>query len=746
MNKIIKYWDEKLILPHIGNEINWIKSYLKENNIDKISYIDIGGNVGKFFDELSKEYLIEKCVIVEPSKKLFDYMVNKFKNNNQITLYNFGISNKNGFFKFDDSGIDYWSEKEINDSINLGIFKTDDSPGEVQFYETDYFFNNFNTIDPQKITFIKIDTENKDLFIIKGLTNFLLQNNIRPLILFENNYHADMSFDDATKIVNDFSEICGYETVDLNMHGDLVLNPKKNFKIKKNNHLLNKLFEIVLNFRIDKKFWNKDALTGEEYDFSRSKAAPYLKTAIKIAKLLKMSSVVEIGASRYAVTQKCLDYYSEENNAFLSPPCCGDGHSTFFFAESGFNVYSVDIDENVSTSIKWSFENLNRQIPSNLNVFIPKDGIEFLKEFNSKIDLLFLDGWDKGTYLYAEKHLEAFEASKDKLSDIHLILIDDTDFITNDGGKDKLLTPHLLNLGYIPLFNGRQTLFINTLDFEGKIFIDNKKNEITQNNILKKNILIYEENTKIIISLTTTPNRLSEIREGWGIKPAIEQLIRMSYNNYEIHLNIPYVNHKTEEEYIIPQWLIDLESSNDKLKIFRCNDYGSITKIVPTLKRIENPNTVIITVDDDLLYEDGFIEYHLKKRAEYPNSALGFAGIGGIDGSCHFCTTLEKDTKVKIIEGYKTVSYLRGFFKNDFFTDFVGQSWSDDILISAYLGKENIEKIIMNYEHDTSFNPIVESFPIIGNCPNEKSGCSLYREELVSDNHEKYYKLGFLEK
>ena len=32
------------------------------------------------------------------------------------------------------------------------------------------------------------------------------------------------------------------------------------------------------------------------------------------------------------------------------------------------------------------------------------------KNFDKKIDLLFLDGWDKGTDQYAERHLEAFLA------------------------------------------------------------------------------------------------------------------------------------------------------------------------------------------------------------------------------------------------------------------------------------------------------------------------------------------------
>lgn len=960
MNDVIKYWDDNLVAVHIGTEINWVHSYIEENNIEKISFIDIGGNVGKFFDELSKKYTIDRCIIVEPSKRLYDYMCDKFKNNPQVTVHNFGISKENGMFQFDDSGIDYWTEHGIDNSMNLGIFQMRNNSGETQFFTIDYFLENYNTIDPKKITFIKIDTESRDLYIIEGLKKYLQKHQIRPLILFENNFHADMTLDEAQTIVNDFCGFFGYESTDLSYGGDKCLIPIKNLVkekktekkyvmnsvnmeqifssiynncswgnngndkysgssgdgssaeynidyidfvkkfITENNiksvsdggcgdwrlgselyynldieyngydvyfdlitylkteynkpnfnfiHLdifgkredikssdllivkdvvqhwddptteefvewaiksnkfkfilinncvdgrngmtqvgsnggwrglssdhpifnsrgfkpvlkyhtkevmlytsntlttsntsntlsIKKIYEIINNFKIDKKFWSYTNLSGEDYE-NRSKAGPYIKTTIKIAKLLGLSNFVEIGSTRFAVSQKCIDYYNKENEAFKSPACCTDGHCGFFFAREGFTVNTVDIDINCQTQIIWSYGNIGESFPENVIMHIPKDGIEFLNECKDKIDILFLDGWDVGTPEYAEKHLEAYLAAKDKLSDVHLILIDDTDFTSKYGGKDKVLSPYLINNGYIPLFNGRQTLFINTLNVTINEVLD--ENQIF-NKELDENLTDFPN---VVLSLTTTPNRLSEVRERWGVKPVIERLLSLSYPNYEIHFNIPYINHKTQQEYIIPEWLIEYEKTNKKLKIFRCNDYGSITKIVPTLMRIENPESIIITIDDDLNYNDGFIEYHLNKRKIYPNSVLGFAGIGSIDNSCHFCTTLKKDTRVKIIEGYKTVSYLRKFFKQDFFNDFVGQSWSDDILLSAYLGKENIEKIVMNYNLDTVFNPVVESFPVINSIPNDKSGCSLYREQSVSDNSEKYYKLGFLEK
>jgi hypothetical protein len=254
--------------------------------------------------------------------------------------------------------------------------------------------------------------------------------------------------------------------------------------------------------------------------------------------------------------------------------------------------------------------------------------------------------------------------------------------------------------------------------------------------------------TQVILTLSTVPNRLSEDREDWGAKECIKDLLNLSYQNYEIHFNIPRYSVSTGEQYIIPDWLKNI--SDNRLKVFRTEDYGPITKISPTIFRVQNPDAVIITVDDDLHYCDGFIEYHLMKRKEYPNAVIGFAGLSCIDNpGIHFCTPVEKDTRVKIIEGYKTVSYLRSFFQDDFFTDFVGKHWADDIVLSAYAGKHNIPKIVVAYDKETDYTPRVDSFPVKNHLPVEFGGCRVFRDRNLPEYDKmetEFRKLGYLER
>jgi FkbM family methyltransferase len=231
INNVIEYWDNNLVERHIGTEINWLFSYLDENKINEVSYIDIGSNVGKFYDVISKKYTIKKCIMVEPSKVLFDHMSEKYLGIDSIELHNFAISDENGNYELDTSvndSINYFNEIGIDESINLGLTKLDKKKsGNTLCYSMEYFLKNINTIPLKDITFIKIDTENNDLQIIKSMTELFKNNNINPFILFENNYHNDMSDVSAKEIMSNFTKECGYEEVDLSYAGDNFIKPIK---------------------------------------------------------------------------------------------------------------------------------------------------------------------------------------------------------------------------------------------------------------------------------------------------------------------------------------------------------------------------------------------------------------------------------------------------------------------------------------------------------------------------------------
>ncbi|HTH50482.1 MAG TPA: hypothetical protein VL501_01030 [Pyrinomonadaceae bacterium] len=189
----------------------------------------------------------------------------------------------------------------------------------------------------------------------------------------------------------------------------------------------------------------------------RELAKPYLETAISLFHSRGLSRIVEIGSMRQP-----LEHPLDE----IDRRCCLDGHSSVFFAGATDDFTTVDIDF-------WTSVNAGAAIKHTLGKtadVLCRDGIEFLRENDGAIDLLYLDAWDVFLTDSAERHLEAFQAAEEDLHERSIVLIDDTDMdfdgselvlITDRAaGKGRLLVPYMESCGWTALFGGRQTLLV----------------------------------------------------------------------------------------------------------------------------------------------------------------------------------------------------------------------------------------------------------------------------------------------
>jgi hypothetical protein len=190
----------------------------------------------------------------------------------------------------------------------------------------------------------------------------------------------------------------------------------------------------------EKSFSHID-LSWEE-QMERESPKKYLEAAIELFHALDGKTIVEIGCMRQPMNHPISEVH---------PECCNDGHSTVFWCASGAQVYSADISLGaVRLAKKCIRDYCNGKI-------VWSDGLKYLKKFKGRIDLLFLDAWDvlPGTQ-YAENHLLAYLAAKDKLQKRNIVVIDDTDI--GGGGKGRLLLPVLQADGYDILVSGRQSI------------------------------------------------------------------------------------------------------------------------------------------------------------------------------------------------------------------------------------------------------------------------------------------------
>ena len=199
------------------------------------------------------------------------------------------------------------------------------------------------------------------------------------------------------------------------------------------------LSDQVLEDQVVPLYYRIDKANSEE----RGKPLPYLKIATTLVREYGLKTIVEIGSMRGP-----MDHGFDEISK-----CCVEGHSTLFFADTGAEVYTVDVNH-YCAQVLVAYTRKYR----NLHVYTA-DGIWFLKKFDRAIDLLYLDAWDviPGSN-FAEKHLEAYRAAQPHLAPSSVILIDDTDLL--NGGKGRQAIPQMIRDGFDLVTWGRQALLV----------------------------------------------------------------------------------------------------------------------------------------------------------------------------------------------------------------------------------------------------------------------------------------------
>lgn len=148
-------------------------------------------------------------------------------------------------------------------------------------------------------------------------------------------------------------------------------------------------------------------------------------------------------------------------------------------------------------------------------------------------------------------------------------------------------------------------LFYSYYDVDGYFnVIQSSLNDLDKNYSKKERA---KSEKRVVISLTTTPDRIFQM------KNTLKSLLLQSVRVDEIRLNIPYKSLKGVE-YQIPDWMLEMKS----IKIVRVEDEGPGSKLYQTV-RDEKGDTLIIVVDDDMIYQRNLVSYLVKwyyKRKE----------------------------------------------------------------------------------------------------------------------------------
>jgi hypothetical protein len=213
---------------------------------------------------------------------------------------------------------------------------------------------------------------------------------------------------------------------------------------------------------------------------------------------------------------------------------------------------------------------------------------------------------------------------------------------------------------------------------------------------------------RVVGSITTIPGRYPKLLR------TLRSLRNQDHPLDTIYLGVPNESRRLKQPYpALPDEITQL------CTVIPCdNDYGPCTKIVGGLLREEDPETIIFTFDDDVVYSPNLVSSMLEHHKKYPNCAIGSSGIllkygfpfystiSNCSNSWNTMTGFELTPEGRSVDalcGFSAVLYIRKFFPtNDrLYEDFLKYPllnddiyFNDDIMISAFLSKQNVDRRI----------------------------------------------------
>lgn len=181
---------------------------------------------------------------------------------------------------------------------------------------------------------------------------------------------------------------------------------------------------------------------------------------------------------------------------------------------------------------------------------------------------------------------------------------------------------------------------------------------------------------RVVVSFSTIPSRLD-----LALMSVSREMRHQTLQPDAVYACIPYFSKREKTTYKIPTIL------PDNITISRCaEDYGPATKLLGCLEREDDPDTIIITIDDDHVYSSDLIKTLAIWSTEFPNACVGFRGHGVIvnDEVVPQRGTYLTSPYVYLLEGWSGIAYRRRFASISKTQDLMARGCfvSDDIVLS----------------------------------------------------------------
>ncbi|KAJ3100326.1 hypothetical protein HDU97_002366 [Phlyctochytrium planicorne] len=210
-----------------------------------------------------------------------------------------------------------------------------------------------------------------------------------------------------------------------------------------------------------------------------------------------------------------------------------------------------------------------------------------------------------------------------------------------------------------------------------------------------------EKPVRVVASMSTFGKRIDRIEQ------TVESLYKQTWRPEVLYLHVPKEVKRIQVDDVMRPLVKVLEKKyKGWLKVTRPDDYGPSTKLLGTLLVEKDPNTIIVTIDDDQIYHHGMINALAEAAQAHPDAA-----------PCFICETWPKGAERPFYakpgecfgwgNAFAGLAYRVRFFDEgvfDYSTVPKGCYLHDDVYLSGFLrGKGHRPYVI-----DPGFGPITQ--------------------------------------
>ncbi len=148
----------------------------------------------------------------------------------------------------------------------------------------------------------------------------------------------------------------------------------------------------------------------------------------------------------------------------------------------------------------------------------------------------------------------------------------------------------------------------------------------------------------------------------------------------------------------------------DGVTCIHTEDLGPLTKISAVRDPAVPDDALIVTADDDIVYQPGWLQVLISGALQHPHAAVGMAGwnVGGfladpVRGNYQF----KQSGRCDVLEGFAGVAYRKHFFDDELLAVPERFRRNDDVWISAQLRRRDVARIVIA-------RPMVRTGPLAG--------------------------------